>query len=61
MCEVLLQPGSQQPRSSVRVAYANVWQVMRGSSPNFNAGNRAGLLYENNQALSTFARQGVAE
>ncbi|GAA4389418.1 hypothetical protein [Hymenobacter koreensis] len=60
-CEVLLQPGSQQPRSSVRVSYANVWQVMRGNNPNFNAGKRAGLLYENNHALSTFARQGLAE
>lgn len=60
-CEVLLQPGSHQPHAPVRVAYANVWQVMRGNGPNFNAGNRAGLLYENNNALSTFARQGLAE
>ena len=60
-CEVLLQPGSQQSHSRVRVSYANVWQVMRGNGPKFNAGNRAGLLYENNQALSTFAKQGLAE
>lgn len=60
-CEVLLQPGGQQPRSSIRVSYANVWQVMRGDGPNFNAGKRAGILYENNQALSTFAKQGLAE
>lgn len=60
-CEVLLQPGATQPRSLVRVTYANVWQVMRGDGPNFNAGKRAELLYENNQALSTFAKQGVAE
>ena len=60
-CEVLLQPGSQQPRSLVRVSYANIWQVLRGDGPNFNAGKRAGLLYENNNALSTFAKQGLAE
>lgn len=60
-CEVLLQAGSRQPRSSVSVAYANVWQVMRGNSSSFDAGNRAGLLYENNQALSTFAKQGLVE
>lgn len=60
-CEVLLQPGRQQPRTSVRVSYPNVWQVLRGDGPNFNAGARAGLLYENNHALSTFAKQGLAE
>ncbi|RYU84750.1 hypothetical protein [Hymenobacter persicinus] len=61
VCEVLLQPGSQQPRSSVRVAYANIWQVLRGDGPNFNAGKREGVLYENNHVLSTFAKQGLTE
>lgn len=60
-CEVLLQPGKHQPRSSVRVSYANVWQVLRGDGPNFNAGKQSGILYKNNQALSTFAKQGLAE
>lgn len=59
-CEVLLDPRDRQLKSMVRVPYANVWQVLRGTSPTLDVGKavKAGcLLYEAPDVLRNYARQ----
>lgn len=59
-CEVLLGADDQH-RSPIRVSYDQVWQLMQGDGPQFDAENEEDILYENNPALSAFARQGLPE
>lgn len=58
-CEVLLSPYAG--RAPVRVAYASIWQVQHSHSPQFGADDEDGLLYIDNRALDSFAREGMAE
>lgn len=50
--QVLLTPHECHP---IRGPFANVWQLLHGNSPRFNAGNAA-VLYKNDQVLARFAR-----
>ncbi|UYZ61224.1 hypothetical protein [Hymenobacter latericus] len=57
-CDVLLNPNKFSP---VTVSFAQIWSIQRGNQPEFDAEDSAGSLYENTQALSSFAQQGLAE
>jgi hypothetical protein len=56
-CQVLLTPHERHP---IRVPFANVWQVLHGDRPHFNA-DQADVLYEDDQVLARFAREGLPE
>ncbi|MCB2411019.1 hypothetical protein [Hymenobacter lucidus] len=60
-CEVLLDAGALGHHSPIRVSYDQVWQVMKGAGPQFDAENEEDILYENTSALSAFAQQGLPE
>lgn len=60
-CSVLFDPRDRQYRSTVRVEFGNVWQVLRSDSPQMNFGEVAqagGLLYDAPEVLSAYARRG---
>lgn len=59
-CEVLLDPRDRQQKSTVRVPFANVWQVLHGNTPNLDFGKvleAGGLLYDAPGVLRTFTQQ----
>lgn len=60
-CSVLLDAFDRENWSAVRVDYAQVWQVLRGGSPQIDleeAEDAGGLLYDAPEVLSAYARQG---
>lgn len=60
-CSVLLNPDAQQQWSTVRVAFAQVWQVLRSDGPQVDmeeVEEADGLLYDAPEVLSAYARQG---
>lgn len=60
-CSVLLNPYNRQQWSTVRVAFAQVWQVLRSDSPQVDleeVEDAGGLLYDAPEVLSAYARQG---
>ena len=62
-CSVLLDPHDRQQKSTVRVSYAQVWQVVLSDSPQVDveeAEENGGLLYDAPEVLSSYARQGRA-
>lgn len=60
-CSVLLNPDDRRAWSTVRVAFAQVWQVLRSDSPQVDLEEveaAGGLLYDAPEVLSAYARQG---
>lgn len=60
-CSVLLDPYDRRRWSTVRVAFAQVWQVLRSDSPQADLGEieeAGGLLYHAPEVLSAYVRQG---
>lgn len=60
-CSVLLDPYDRRQKSTVRVNFAQVWQVVLGDSPQIDvdeAEEEGGLLYSAPEVLSSYARQG---
>ena len=60
-CSVLLNPYGQQHWSTVRVNFAQVWQVLRSDSPQVDleeVEDAGGLLYDAPEVLSAYTRQG---
>jgi hypothetical protein len=60
-CSVLLDPYNRQQWSTVRVNFAQVWQVLRSDSPQVDleeVEDAGGLLYHAPEVLSAYARQG---
>jgi hypothetical protein len=60
-CEVLLDADDLDHRSPIRVSYAQIWQVLQGDGPQFDAEQPENILYENASALSAFTQQGLPE
>ncbi len=62
-CSVHLDPDDRRRWSPVRVAFAQVWQVLRSDSPQVDmeeVEEAGGLLYDAPDVLSAYARQGRA-
>ncbi|MFD1874950.1 hypothetical protein [Hymenobacter bucti] len=60
-CSVLLDPYDRRQWSTVRVAFAQVWQVLRSDSPQVDLEeieDAGGLLYHAPEVLSAYVRQG---
>jgi len=60
-CSVLLNPYDRQRWSTVRVNFAQVWQVLRSDSPQVDMEEveaAGGLLYDAPEVLRAYARQG---
>ena len=60
-CSVLLDPYDRRAWSTVRVAFAHVWQVLLSDSPQVDmeeVEEAGGLLYDAPEVLSAYARQG---
>ncbi|MCB2410930.1 hypothetical protein [Hymenobacter lucidus] len=60
-CSVLLNPRDRQRWSTVRVNFAQVWQVLRSDSPHVDleeVEEAGGLLYDAPEVLSAYAQQG---
>lgn len=60
-CSVLLDPADRHQWSTVRVSYAQVWQVLRSNSPQVDleeVEDAGGLLYDAPEVLSAYAGQG---
>lgn len=60
-CSVLLNPYDRQQWSTVRVNFAQVWQVLRSDSPQMDleeVEEAGGVLYDAPEVLSAYARQG---
>ncbi len=60
-CSVLLDPSNRREWSAVRVAFAQVWQVLRSDSPQVDleeVEEAGGLLYDAPEVLSAYVRQG---
>ncbi|MFD2719692.1 hypothetical protein ACFST9_13270 [Hymenobacter monticola] len=60
-CSVRFDPYGQRAWSIVRVAFAQVWQVLRSDSPQIDmeeVEDAGGLLYDAPEVLSAYARQG---
>ena len=60
-CSVLLDPHDRRQRSTVRVSFDQVWQVVLGDSPQVDveeAEENGDLLYNAPEVLSRYVRQG---
>lgn len=60
-CSVHLDPDDWRAWSTVRVAFAHVWQVLRSDSPQVDMEeieDAEGLLYDAPEVLSAYVRQG---
>lgn len=60
-CSVHLDPDDRRAWSTVRVAFAQVWQVLRSDSPQVDmeaVEEAGGLLYDAPDVLSAYARHG---
>jgi len=60
-CSVLLDPYDRQQWSTVRVNFAQVWQVLHSDSPQVDLAEveeAGGLLYDAPEVLNAYARQG---
>lgn len=60
-CSVRFDPYDRRAWSPVRVAFAQVWQVLRSDSPQVDmeeVEDAGGLLYDAPEVLSAYARQG---
>ena len=60
-CSVLLDPHDRRARSTVRVGFDQVWQVVRSDSPQVDleeAEENGDLLYDAPEVLSAYARPG---
>ena len=60
-CSVLLNPLDRREKSSVRVDFAQEWQVLRSDTPQLELDEVAeagGLLYDAPEVLQAYARQG---
>jgi len=60
-CSVLLDPYDRQAWATVRVAFAQVWQVLLSDSPQVDLEeieDVGGLLYDAPEVLSAYGRQG---
>ncbi|NML67893.1 hypothetical protein HHL22_22050 [Hymenobacter sp. RP-2-7] len=60
-CSVRFDPYDRRAWSTVRVAFAQVWQVLRSDSPQMDLGKVTaadGLLYDAPEVLSAYAEQG---
>lgn len=60
-CSVLLDPYDRRQWSTVRVVFAQVWQVLRSDSPQVDLEeieDARGLLYDAPEVLSAYVRQG---
>ena len=60
-CSVLLDPYNRRAWSTVRVAFAHVWQVLRSDSPQVDmeeVEDAGGLLYHAPEVLNAYVRQG---
>jgi hypothetical protein len=60
-CSVQLDPDDRRAWSTVRVAFAHIWQLLRSDSPQADLEEieeTGGLLYDAPEVLSAYARQG---